>query len=267
MDSFYDELLSEIEKKRFSKTSARDVQASVRSFINWLWEIEILKERPRNLSSKSHRILVEARKIESFTVNQIRDIIVKSNDQLQLYVLLALNCGMTQIDISDCRPAEVDLERKTLVRKRGKTKQFDSVPNVTYPLWPETLSLLMNFRSENHDRILLAPGGGPLKSEFSRDGKVAKNDYIGLTFRRMLKKNDLTGNFKMLKKASATLLRDHPSYSGLESLFLDHAPRSMSDKHYAQVPTALLAEAVNWLRQQYQLEKYLSQKPKRHRIK
>ena len=61
----------------------------------------------------------------------------------------------------------------------------------------------------------------------------------------------LSGQFKMLKKTSATLLRNHPTYSGLEGVFLDHAPRSMSDKHYAQVPTELLSEAIQWLHGQY----------------
>ena len=86
-----------------------------------------------------------------------------------------------------------------------------------------------------------------------RDGKVAKNDYIGLKFGRFLKRIGITGNFKMLKKTSASLLRDNLTYSGLESLFLDHAPRSTSDKHYAQVPTNSLSEALNWLRTEYRL--------------
>src|SRR5206468_1156165 len=126
-------------------------------------------------------------------------------------------------------------------------------PTVTYSLWPQTLALLETCRSSDETRLLLAPGGGPLKFEAHRNGKVAKNDYIGLTFHRMLKAKNLTGQFKMLKKTSASLLRNHPTYSGLEGVFLDHAPRTMSDKHYTEVPTDLLAQAIEWLRKEFKL--------------
>ena len=58
---------------------------------------------------------------------------------------------------------------------------------------------------------------------------------------------------KSLKKTSASLLRGHKEFSGLESLFLGHAPRGMSDRHYAQVPQELLDQAVQWLGTEYGL--------------
>ena len=59
--------------------------------------------------------------------------------------------------------------------------------------------------------------------------------------------------FKLLRKTSATLLRGHEKYSGLEDLFLGHAPRSMSDRHYASAPNQLLAGALGWLGAQFGL--------------
>ena len=53
---------------------------------------------------------------------------------------------------------------------------------------------------------------------------------------------------------SATLIRGNQKYTSLESLFLGHAPQSMSDRHYAVAPQALLDEAIVWLGGEYGLE-------------
>jgi integrase len=234
---------------------AQGILTSVRAFIGWLYESEVLEQLPRNLLSKSLRIAVPAKQLRSFGVEEVRKVYATADEKMRLYMLLALNCGMTQIDISQLRPADINWQKATLSRKRGKTQKFESVPFVVYALWPETLSLLKKFKSVDSERLLHAPIGGPLKVEIERDGKISKNDYIGLKIRRLLKKIDLPGQFKMLKKTSGSLLRDHEIYNGLEGLFLDHAPRSTSDKHYAAVPTKLLADALNWLRGQLQLKK------------
>ena len=253
IDRLHQLVMSAIENQRFSRASARDLQASIRSFVQWLWEIEVLPELPRNLSVKSHRIVVEPNVVRVFSIKELQKIYTSANDYVRLFMLLALNCGMTQIDISDLHPSDVDWKKKTLSRKRGKTKQFESVPTVTYALWPQTLTFLKEFKSSNEKRLLLAPEGGPLKVEVSRNGKMAKNDYVGLSFHRLVKAQNLKGQFKMLKKTSASLLRNHPTFSGLEGVFLDHAPRTMSDKHYAQVPTELLGAAIHWLHGQFNL--------------
>lgn len=252
-DDLHNTLLSAVNEGTFGPYYAHGVLTSVRAFMSWLYEMEILEELPRNLLSKSLRIVVPAKQIKSFSVEQVGNVYKAASEPMRLYILLALNCGMTQIDISELRPSDINWQKGTLSRKRGKTQKFESVPVVIYALWPETLHLLKKLRSDDPERLLLGPGGGPLKTEIERDGKIAKNDYIGQKFSRLMKKLNVSGQFKMLKKTSASLLRDHATYNGLESLFLDHAPRSTSDKHYAQVPTKLLGEAVTWLRGQYKL--------------
>ena len=252
-DDLHQSLLSEVASGRFSRATAAGLQTSLRSFIRWLWGIEVISELPRNLTAKSLRITAESKDIHVFSIKDIRKIYSSAKETLRLYILLALNCGMTQIDISDIRAEDVSWSQSTWSRKRGKTRQFENVPTVTYALWPETLDLLKKLQSNNSERLLVAPAGGPLKFEVVRDGKTVKNDHIGLSFRRLIKPLGLYGQFKMLKKTSASLLRDHQNFSGLESLFLDHAPRSVSDKHYAKVPTQLLADALNWLRGEFKL--------------
>jgi len=61
-----------------------------------------------------------------------------------LLLCWALNCGMTSKDISDLHPAQVDLDRGTITRKRSKTHEWANVPVVQYRLWAETIRLLRN---------------------------------------------------------------------------------------------------------------------------
>ena len=43
-------------------------------------------------------------------------------------------------------------------------------------------------------------------------------------------------------------------FTCLESLFLGHAPQSIADRHYAQVPQELLDDAVTWLGGEFGVE-------------
>ena len=49
-----------------------------------------------------------------------------------------INCGMTQVDIADLQPKEVDWDRGRIRRKRSKTDDHEQVPTVDYALWPRT---------------------------------------------------------------------------------------------------------------------------------
>ncbi len=253
IDEWHTHLMKEINTGRFSGPSAKNIQQTVRAWVRWLWERKAIQDLPRNIGTPLHRIRIELKPVKVTEMTDVRKVYDAAAPSMKLYILLAINCGMTQVDISDLRPDQIDWKKATLTRKRGKTKHVGTVPTVVYPLWPETLKLLQDNRSKDPNRLLLAPGGGPLKYEVRRGDKTVKHDYVGLMFRRLMKRLDLDSPFKSLKKTSASLLRDHKDYIGLEGLFLDHAPRSTSDKHYAAPPLKLFAKAVEWLRQQYRL--------------
>ena len=55
------------------------------------------------------RFTIPTREVEVFSLDEARALMEKARDQVRLLILLALNCGMTQVDISDLRPEEVDL--------------------------------------------------------------------------------------------------------------------------------------------------------------
>ena len=256
------ELLQRAEAKRTetnggSQATTKDRLDTVKSFIRWLWHIEAIPTLPRNMDSRSGGLKISNSPpaVVVFEKVEIGTLLKEASERIQLYILLMLNCGMTQKDIADLNHSEVDWERGRITRKRSKTRHFENVPEVSYVLWPRTRSLLRKHRTNaGQGPVLVNAGGGPLRyEEVQANGKFKKNDNIRTAFSRLQRKTGITKPLKSLKKTSASLIRSDPRYASLESLFLGHAPQSMSDKHYTVAPQALLDDAVIWLGTEYGL--------------
>jgi integrase len=255
LEGFHSHLLDKVASKTWSGTTASDCMSSVKSLVRSLWVKKAIANLPRTLDPKCKDLLISKSnsKIEVFTKDEIKVLLAKANDRTRLYILLMLNIGATQKDISDLLVSEVDWNAGRVIRKRSKTSDQENVPVVDYLLWPETFRLLKQYRaSESTDRVLLNSNGSPIWAEKNEaGGKFRKSDNIKSAFDRLRKKTSINKPPKSLKKTSATLLRNNKDYSGLESLFLGHAPRGMADKHYTKVPQELLDQAVTWLGQEY----------------
>lgn len=247
VDDLHQALLHDCAERRFGQTYAADIFKTVKMFIRWLHETDVLAQLPKNLTSRSLRITREPPVVRTYTVERIRELFAAAPEDVRLYILLGLNCGMTQVDIGTLKPEAIDWEAGTLTRKRGKTAHFENVPTVTYKLWDITLRLLKELRSEDPNHLLLCEDGKTLRGEEFRNGKLVRWDAVRVAFNRIRKALRRTGDFKSLKKTSASLLRDHSEFNGLEAVFLDHAPKSMSDRHYTAVPIALLTKGLGWL--------------------
>jgi integrase len=150
----------------------------------------------------------------------------------------------------------VDWIEGRIIRKRSKTADCENVPIVNYQLWPETLRLLKQERAaDSTGLVLLNANGGPIWSEENtNEGKYKKNDNVKNAFSRLRKGLKIAKPLKSLKKTSATLIRGNERFSALASLFLGHAPQSMADKHYTQLPQDLLDQAIQWLGQELGIE-------------
>ncbi len=253
--SFRSHLIQGMADDRFGDSFAHDCLASFKQFIRWLvGSTGKLEHLPKNIDDRQLAIPVNSKKFEVLAVDQITCLFEKATERTQLYVLLGLNCAMTQIDISDLKPSEVDWKQGVITRKRSKTSNIDSVPEVKYRLWPKTLKLLRKHRSDSTDRVLLTRDGNPLCTTGLDDaGKLHKTDSVRLAIRHLAKQAKVGCSMKHFKKTSASMLRNHRAYNGIESLFLGHAPRSMSDKHYTTTPGDLLNEAVTWLGEEFGL--------------
>jgi hypothetical protein len=257
LEGFHAYLLDKVSSRTWSGATASDCMASVKSFVRWLWLTKVIPTLPRILDGKATalKIVKPAPKVVTFTKNEITTLLADASDRTKLYLLLMLNCAHTQKDISDLQVTEVDWTEGRIIRRRSKTADCENVPTVNYKLWPATLRLLKQERSANSkDHVLLNANGSPIWSEeITKEGGYKKSDNIKSAFDRLQKKVGITKPLKSLKKTSASLLRDNGKFSALASLFLGHAPRSMSDRHYTQVPQNLFDQAILWLGQEYSL--------------
>ncbi len=255
LSDYYVSLLAKVDALEWSRSTAKDRLNSIKSFIRWLWQIEAIDTLPRIMDGKSNALKISnpVTKVVIFKKEEIATLLAKAPIRTQLYVLLMLNCGITQKDISDLDMSEVDWASGRISRKRSKTKKFAHVPEVSYLLWHKTLYLLSQERSVAvSGPVLLNANGKPLWYEEVRpDGSLNKIDNVRSAFERLKRKTKIKKPLKSLKKTSASLIRNNGKYAGLEGLFLGHAPQSMSDKHYTTVPQKLFDEAICWLAREY----------------
>lgn len=232
----------------------RSVFVSMKTFTRGLAQ-EGLIPLPANLDSKDFRFPDKSKKIKTFAMDELRELLAVSTERTQLYLLLMMNCGYYQKDISDLRHEDVNWKKGRIRRKRSKTERHDQVPTVEYPLWRETFRLLKKFRSKGTQRVLVTGEGKPLKQESIVEGVLVKSDNIQSAYRRLQKKLKLTPSqrkpLKLIRKTSASLLDSNKDYARYVSHFLGHAPQSMKDKHYSAGSQDIFDEAVKWLGKQY----------------
>jgi len=244
---YFDYIVERVQQGKWSASYGKSLFGAFTQFVRWLYkEVEILEYVPRNIEDL--HIETPAKQVEVFGIADVKRYLDAADDRLELYLLLMLNCGMTQIDIADLHASEVDWKKGRVTRKRSKTKDQDSVPVCTYFLWPRTFELLKKCRRDAPGRVLLTDRGTALVTRMNGKGR---NDSIRLAYLRMLKDLDETGKpLLTFKKTSASLLN---AKFGLDvsQLFLDHAPRTIAEKHYIAEDDTRLEEPLTWLREQY----------------
>jgi integrase len=166
LPAFRNHLLQRLAAKEISDYYARDVFSAFRLFVRWLANnTNKLEHLPKNIDDKKLSISVAVRKVKTLPPDQLQIVLKAANARTRLYLLLGLNCGMTQQDISDLHPSEVDWSRGVITRKRSKTSDCENVPVVSYRLWSPTFQLLRQEQSPDEDRVLLTRDGKPLKTE------------------------------------------------------------------------------------------------------
>ena len=197
---------------------------------------------PENLHDKRMRFTIPTKEVEVFSLEETRSLMAAAREQVRLLILLTLNCGMTQVDISDSRHEEVDWDAGRLRRKRSKTSHHKKAPEVEYPLWAETLELLKQFRSSDPDHVLVTKSGRPWV-----DRKTRNTDSVRTEFDKL----DARLPFKHLRKTAATILGGHPVFRAYAQYFLGHAPDTVADVHYIRPSQEQFDLAILWLREQF----------------
>lgn len=241
----------------WSADYASMVFITARSFVKWLWEREVIANLPRNIDSSKHKFERPDDDIPTFTDDEINRLLTASTGQMRLHLLLMLNTGMTQKDISDLRKGQIDLEAGTIRRRRSKTKKKKKTPIVRYTLWPATLRLLREHLSDDPIIALLTKSKARWVWAMMQDnGKMKRSDNIATNYTRIRDKAGLDReghSLKVFRKTSATRIGENTNYLHLRHFFLGHKEKMMADKHYVAKSQRQLDRAIAWLGRQYGL--------------
>jgi integrase len=238
---YHRHLLHRIGIGECSPEYGKKLHRSARSWIKYLSTLKRIPA-PGNLFDEKMKFNIPKQKIEVFSSQEISRLLSESRDMIRVMILLALNCGMTQVDVANLHPDEVDWERGRLTRKRSKTANHANTPVVEYPLWTETFTLLTRLRSSDPARVLVTKSGKPWVNR--RETSV---DSVRIEFEKL----NPALSFKHLRKSAATMLGSHGEYRAYAQYFLGHAPDTVADTHYVRPNQERFDCAVNWLRDQF----------------
>ena len=254
-----------LQKSKDVKSSyyKRDIFSTAKQFIQHLAELDLIPF-PGNLRSKSLTFAKKKRHIATFTVDELKTLLDASTDRTKLYILLAMNCGFTQIDLSDLTHEEIDWKEGRIVRKRSKTEKKKNAPIVNYPLWSETLRLLKQFATNpKSPSVLLTGENKPLVQESIDNGSQSRIDNVRSAYERVIKKLKSRGTifldshtkksktFTDIRNTSSTIMDDHDEFSRFAQYFLGHSPHTVAEAHYVVPSQRRFDLAVAWLGTKY----------------
>ena len=253
LSRYHSHLLGLVGNEKCSPTYAKDRMVSLKTFIRWLWGQDVIESLPKNIDSRELQFTRRIVTPETMSHDEVRTLLSGTTGLLRLCILLGLNCGMTQKDISDLLDKDVDWKEGRITRKRSKTSSHEGVPVVSYKLWPETIQLMRELRSGTEVVLLTPKGTRLLQQHLNQNGSLNKCDSVKPLYLRECERLSFKKPFKLLRKTSATLINSNPQSRGLDQLFLGHAPSSIADKHYVATAKSALDEALEWLREEYRL--------------
>lgn len=254
--SVHTALMDELAKGAKGDRYVQTLMHLAKRFGRWCAACGFIESVPDVLLTKSRDLSfrIKPKEIITFDLVQVETLLAKASDRTRLFILLALNVGMTQVDISDLAPREVDWKLGTITRKRSKEKDEENVPTVCWKLWPTTLELLKRFGRRDGDRVLVNENGTPLRQVCV---KTKKNiDNVRSSFERLLhklKKDRPAGKtFKHLRKTASTQLKkSREGFGQYAQYFLCHAPDNQADSAYVVPDPEQFDDAVAWLGREF----------------
>jgi integrase len=245
-------------KEKTSVEQSVNLVKSSRLFFNWLedsgkWKAsfnldKLFKIKRNKLKTNTDR-REEDKAIQTFSLESLKVLYSEANEQQKLYMLMALNCGVTQQELSILEREEITEKEGAWIvdHYRGKT----GVRGV-YNLWPETAALLLA-RMEKH-----TPKNQPL-ALLTQTGQAlvtynlnTKTDSVWATFTKLRQREKCkkvkTLPFKYLRKTGADFIM---ARYGLEvaQAYLSHTGGSVAERHYVNRSFDKLNEALKDLRE------------------
>jgi integrase len=215
-----------------------------RNFLMWMAEKGLILP-PLNLHARRYRFTGGHKRVPTIPMDEVRKIFVRARGVLRLHLLLLLNCGMTQQDVSDLHPGEVDWEIGRITRRRSKTEKLEQTPIVCYKLWNETFRLLTEFGHRDGDHVLLTHTGRPWVRDDIVNNKRKRSDSVKSLYVHLKAGH----NLKLYRKTGATIL--NKQYPDCVELYLGHAPRTVTQRSYVDPDVQRFDHAIEWLGQQF----------------
>lgn len=226
----FKDVYTAISKQELDGATKKKKFCYFKAFLTYLSEMALI-DLPKNFSSKqlvfSPTIKLKVKPVPS----DIRAFFDTLPDRFKLYVLLALNCSMNNVDIANLLYIQIDMNSRTLTRKRVKTENQKNVPTVTYYLWNETLRLL---QKEGHTEGLVLRGrkGEPLYITGKEGDKAQLYDKIKCQWREYFKRRPKPPyTMKDFRFFGGDLLDGF--YLAYKQSFLGHAPQTQAEKSYS----------------------------------
>jgi hypothetical protein len=175
-----------------------------RNLLTWMDDLGI-HPAPPNLNRRQYRFKGGDKSVPMIHLDVVKNTVSKATGQLKLHLLLMLNCGFIQQDISDLHPSEIDWMYGRIRRKRSRTADRDKVPVVDYLLWDNTFTLLKKYMPEKPVHALMAERGKPwVRDGIHADGSRSRTDAIQSNYRHLTVEGKQP--LKMFRKASSTML-------------------------------------------------------------
>jgi len=241
--------ISAATNKSISPWTAKSRLDVVKLMIKWGYRMALIETLPRNLDGYA-KVNIPEPIVNRFSREEINILYSAASERTKMFMLLGLNCGFGQTDISCLLVGEVDIEESRIIRKRTKTGV-----HCQFALWPLTVEMLKkhgNFDGKPNDRVFLSTSGLPLVYEHFRDDKFKRTDAVRSAFSRLMRKTGISNHrgFYSLRKTAASEIEVIDST--VCEMFLGHSEKGMK-RHYAVRDWNRLDESIKKLEQIFTL--------------
>lgn len=223
-EKMYNELLKRAKGKspvKWSHKYCHDVLVTIKGFFGWASKRLTV---PNWINSKEYSIEIPAKKVETFSRDEIKVLIDNASAQMQAWIWLALNCSMTQKDIAKLTWDQIDLKQGTLTRIRSKHEHRAKQPEVKYQLWPELLAYFQR-QPVKKGKIFMRPNGQPLVAE-------KRLDDIAREFADLRAKVGQIKSFKHFRASGLTVVGSSVAYRPFREIYLCNSPGKVTDRNY-----------------------------------
>jgi integrase len=286
--------------RRISPSTVTARVGALGQFFRWAWEAELwdgFRAWDTHFGVDEKSLLLPSEKAAAkkgkpkFTVDELAILFSNATDRTKMYMMLALNCGMGQMEQTTLRTFDLKLDAPAqIVRERNKTGV-----DARWTLWPETAAALQRWtgkyaawaeailnQGQGEYKRPAARAGEPIVSDIEEPETLAlktedgyplchgSTDAIGLAWQRLYQNPNVREavknktlrkiNFYRLRTTAAQWIREIGGYE-THQLFLAHSTlersggQSTAEKHYTDrtdAEFARLADATAALRTKLQ---------------